>query len=76
MTEQIHEVKCPQTGCEGVLKVKASLPAGEYQCKCHHCTVKLSWAMHLARGRVPWLVLVEPEKPQNAKPRRPSKTQR
>lgn len=63
MTESKHLVKCPYPGCDGLLKIGDDLPRGEYQCQCHVCTVKLTWASYLAGGRKPYLTLVD-DKPQ------------
>lgn len=68
MNEEIkkHNVKCPYPDCDGLLNVRENLPAGEYLCECHYCTVKLSWAVYLQGGNKPYLTLVEkaPETPR------------
>lgn len=59
MTESKHLVKCPHPDCLTELKIGEDLPGGEYQCQCHTCTVKLTWATYLAGGRKPYLTLVD-----------------
>lgn len=60
MTTQstVHKIKCPHPECQGLLSVRDNMPSGEYQCICHGCTVKLSWATYLQEGRKPYLTLV------------------
>lgn len=41
------------------MRIRQDVPAGEYRCKCHACTVKLSWATYQDRGRVPYLMLAD-----------------
>ncbi len=33
-------VRCPHPRCQGTIKVSPGLPAGVYQCICHHCEVR------------------------------------
>lgn len=53
------EAICPHPGCGASIPVKLTLPAGEYQCRCHQCIVRLSWATYLDGGNKPHLMLVE-----------------
>jgi len=59
MKQLAHECECPHPDCEATLKVKNGLPAGEYQCLCHSCTVRVSWAYYQEHGYKPYLTLVE-----------------
>lgn len=61
------EAICPQPGCGATIPVKVDLPAGEYQCRCHQCVVRLSWATYLEGGNKPHLTLVD--KASNAEPK-------
>lgn len=60
MTETTrYTVDCPHPACETELRVPGDAPAGEYQCQCHSCTVRLSWATKLTGERTPYVVRVE-----------------
>lgn len=58
----VHKIKCPHPDCHALLSVRDGLPGGEYQCKCHGCTIRLSWAVYLREGNKPYLTLVEKAK--------------
>ena len=60
-TDDVFRVKCPRQGCEAQLKIRPSLPAGEYPCICRVCTVRVSWADYLEGGRKPYVSLVRQE---------------
>lgn len=55
----IHELECPHPDCQGILKMHDGVPAGEYDCKCKSCKVRLSWAYYQGHGYKPYLTLVE-----------------
>lgn len=59
MTEAYHMITCPHPDCDGTLKIRPDLPAGEYLCLCHYCQVALTWATYLEGGRKPHVALVE-----------------
>ena len=50
---------CPHPDCHAEIKVKTTVPAGIYPCKCNACILRLRWATYLDRGRVPSVELVE-----------------
>jgi hypothetical protein len=37
-------VLCPHAGCQGILRLQPTLPAGTYPCLCHGCQVQLTWS--------------------------------
>jgi hypothetical protein len=45
MSEPYVTVPCPHAGCEGLLRLKPSLPAGTYRCLCQTCQVRLTWSV-------------------------------
>lgn len=59
MTTTYHECPCPHPECNATIKVRGNVQSGTYQCLCHACTVKLTWATYLNEGRKPYLTLVE-----------------
>jgi hypothetical protein len=62
MTEKFQSratFKCPHPDCDAEIKVRQTAPAGVYPCRCGVCTLRLSWAVYLDRGRVPSAELVE-----------------
>ncbi len=54
-----HECECPHPDCQATLKVTDGVPAGEYDCKCKSCKVRLSWASYIGQAPKPYLTLVE-----------------
>lgn len=54
------KVECPHPDCQASLGIKTDLPSGEYQCHCHSCLVRLSWATYLDGGIKPQLSLANP----------------
>jgi hypothetical protein len=52
---------CPHPSCRAEIKVKHTVPAGVYPCRCDACKLRLTWATYIGRGRVPFAELVEKE---------------
>ncbi len=61
-----HELKCPHPDCDATMHVRNHLAAGEYDCICGGCVVKLSWATYQQGGRKPYLTLAQPRTAQEA----------
>jgi len=62
MTEQKYIVKCPHSDCQKNIKFSDNVPAGEHDCLCRHCKIRLSWSTYLSGERKPALTLVEKKK--------------
>lgn len=56
-----YKVECPHPQCQANLGIRYNLPAGDYQCHCHSCMVRLSWDNYLSGDLVPRLTLVSPK---------------
>ena len=63
MTER-QEVKCPHPQCDAILKIPAHWPAGEYDCICKTCKVRLSWSTGVNMERRPFVELVTKDEVQ------------
>jgi len=37
-TDSKHTVSCPYPDCGADIRIAATLPAGDYLCRCHNCT--------------------------------------
>lgn len=70
--DERHEHPCPAAGCGGTLRFAAGLPAGVYQCVCHHINVRVDWITYADFSRTPTVT----QAPKDGSPVEPAKKTR
>ena len=60
-TDNKRTVSCPYPGCGADIRIAATLPAGDYLCRCHSCTLRLRWATTVNYQRTPYVEVVPNE---------------
>lgn len=54
-----YHVPCPHPDCSALIGVADGLPAGEYDCRCRSCKVRVSWTPYADRDSPPRLDLAQ-----------------